>query len=108
MKRVYVILAIVGAILPYVFLTQFFIHEGLNLMGFLSALFANPPGFRIYVRSLIHLVRILDYDDARPKTWRQSQPLWLHRAECDGWAVLCSPGIPLCQNPEKLSRKSGA
>ena len=43
MKRVYVILAIVGAILPYVFLTQFFIHEGLKLTGFLSALFANPP-----------------------------------------------------------------
>ena len=42
MKHVYVILAIVGAILPYVFLTQFFIHEGLQLTGFLSALFANP------------------------------------------------------------------
>jgi hypothetical protein len=41
MKRVYLILAIVGAIVPYVFFIQFFSAEGINLGGFISALFAN-------------------------------------------------------------------
>ncbi|MCB9196794.1 MAG: DUF2834 domain-containing protein [Flavobacteriales bacterium] len=29
--------------MPYVFFTQFLIHEGLNLTGFLSALFLSLP-----------------------------------------------------------------
>jgi hypothetical protein len=41
MKRVYLILAIVGAIVPYFFFFQFFSAEGINLGIFISALFAN-------------------------------------------------------------------
>lgn len=41
MKRAYLILAIVGAILPYVFFTQFFSIEGVSLSGFIAPLFAN-------------------------------------------------------------------
>ena len=43
MKRLYLFLAIVGALLPYIFFTQFLISDGLNLPVFVSALFANPP-----------------------------------------------------------------
>lgn len=43
MKRLYLFLSIAGAILPYIFFTQYIISEGLNLPGFVSALFANPP-----------------------------------------------------------------
>ena len=41
MKKVYLILAIVGALVPYYFFLQFFSTEGANLGIFLSALFAN-------------------------------------------------------------------
>ena len=41
MKRVYLILTIVGAILPYIFFFRFFAIEGANIGGFISALFAN-------------------------------------------------------------------
>lgn len=41
MKRLYLILAILGAIAPYFFFFQFFTNEGLNLGNFVSALFAN-------------------------------------------------------------------
>lgn len=41
MKSLYLILAIVGAIVPYVFFFQFIQAEGLNLPAFLSALFVN-------------------------------------------------------------------
>ncbi len=42
MKTVYLILAIAGALLPYVFFIQHFSSEGVSLSRFVSALFANP------------------------------------------------------------------
>ena len=41
MQGVYLILALVGAIVPYVFFVQHFAAEGISLPGFVSALFAN-------------------------------------------------------------------
>ena len=41
MKRIYLILAIIGSIVPYYFFFQFFGAEGLNLPLFAKALFAN-------------------------------------------------------------------
>ena len=41
MKKIYLVLAIVGAILPYVFFFQFFQNEGINLPAFVGALFVN-------------------------------------------------------------------
>jgi hypothetical protein len=41
MKTVFLILAIIGAIVPYAFFLQFFSSEGVQLTGFISALFAN-------------------------------------------------------------------
>ncbi len=42
MKKLYLFLAIVGAVLPYVFFAQHFSSQGFGLSGFVSALFANP------------------------------------------------------------------
>ena len=42
MKQLYLVLAIVGAVLPYVFFIQHFSSEGVSLMAFLAAVFANP------------------------------------------------------------------
>jgi TRAP-type uncharacterized transport system fused permease subunit len=47
MKAVYLVLAIAGALIPYVFFTQHIAAEGTSLPGtslpnFVSALFANP------------------------------------------------------------------
>lgn len=41
MKRVYLVLAVVGAIAPYLFFFQFFSGEGLRLGSFVSAVFVN-------------------------------------------------------------------
>jgi hypothetical protein len=43
MKSLYLMLAIVGAVVPYGFFFGFIAAEGLNLSGFVSALFANGP-----------------------------------------------------------------
>ncbi len=42
MKTLYLVLAIVGAVLPYAFFIQHFSSEGFSLPGFVAALFANP------------------------------------------------------------------
>ena len=41
MKRVYLILAIVGAVVPYVFFAGYFAEAGLNPVGFVAAAFVN-------------------------------------------------------------------
>ncbi len=41
MKKVYLLLSVVGAIVPYLFFFQFIKAEGLNIPVFISALFVN-------------------------------------------------------------------
>ncbi|MEM8768427.1 MAG: DUF2834 domain-containing protein [Pseudomonadota bacterium] len=41
MKNVYLAFAIVGAVVPYLFFTGFFMESGLDLPLFIGALFAN-------------------------------------------------------------------
>jgi hypothetical protein len=49
MKRFYLILAVLGAILPYIFFGQYFLTSGLNLPGVITSLFVNPlvTGFTV-------------------------------------------------------------
>ena len=42
MKTLYLVMAVVGAVVPYAFFVQHFASEGTSLPGFVSALFANP------------------------------------------------------------------
>ena len=42
MKRLYLVLAIIGAVVPYVFFIQHFSSGGFSLLTFLRAMFANP------------------------------------------------------------------
>jgi hypothetical protein len=41
MKNIYLVLAIIGAIIPLAFFLQFFSAEGVNLSRFISGLFVN-------------------------------------------------------------------
>ena len=41
MKKLYLFLAIIGAIIPYLFFFQFIQAEGVNIPAFISALFVN-------------------------------------------------------------------
>lgn len=53
MKTLYLILAVVGAVVPYVFFIQHFSSEGVGLVGFVEALFANPAASGFTVDLLI-------------------------------------------------------
>lgn len=41
MKKVYLVLALLGAIVPYIFFFQFIQVEGVDILAFVSALFVN-------------------------------------------------------------------
>lgn len=75
MKNVYLALAIVGAVVPYVFFVRHFDQEGFALSSFVSALFANPAagGFTadLLVASAVFWIAIFRErrgDDA-PSPW---------------------------------------
>ncbi|MCI0330212.1 MAG: DUF2834 domain-containing protein [candidate division Zixibacteria bacterium] len=42
MKKLFLVLAVIGAILPYIFFIRHFSSEGFGLTGFVSAVFVNP------------------------------------------------------------------
>ena len=41
MKKIYLVMALLGALIPYLFFIQFFQVEGINLTLFVESLFAN-------------------------------------------------------------------
>jgi len=57
MKKLYLLLAIIGAIVPYTYFFQFFQIEGLNIPAFISSLFFNGAvagsTFDLLIASLI-------------------------------------------------------
>lgn len=63
MKTLYLVLAVVGAVLPYVFLVQHFASEGFSPGGLVTAVFANAAaaGFTadLLVTSLVFWVFML-------------------------------------------------
>ena len=41
MKNTYLVLAVIGAVVPYIFFVSFFMEHGVSLPSFISGLFAN-------------------------------------------------------------------
>tara|TARA_R110002073_G_scaffold125067_4_gene269564 strand:+ start:1525 stop:1830 length:306 start_codon:yes stop_codon:yes gene_type:complete len=71
MKQTYLIFAIVGTIVPYVFFGKFFLAEGINLIEFVQALFVNGAagGFTadLLIASAVFWVYMLGKKE--PKIW---------------------------------------
>lgn len=67
LRNTYLILAIVGAIAPYIFFIDFGLTQGLDLSGFLTALFANGAsgGFTVdlLISSLVFWVFMASRED---------------------------------------------
>lgn len=71
MKQVYLIGAILGAVVPYVFFIQHFNQHGVDLVGFINALFVNgaAAGFTadLLITSGIFWVYLVSKQE--PKLW---------------------------------------
>ena len=75
MKNVYLVLAIVGAIIPYLFFTPFILENGLDIMTFTEALFVNGAagGFSadlLFTSFVFWLFMIMQFRREKgPKPW---------------------------------------
>ena len=73
MTRVYLVLAIVGAAVPYYFFLQHFGTEGIALPAFVAAVFANPAasGFTsdLLLSSFVFWIFIFGAGEGGPRPW---------------------------------------
>lgn len=73
MKTVYLVAAIVGAVVPYYFFVQHFGAEGLSLAAFLRELFANPAasgGFAdLILSSVVFWIYMFTRGPDAPRPW---------------------------------------
>ena len=73
MKNVYLVAAILGAAIPYVFFVQHFGAEGLALPAFLAAVFATPAasGFAadLFISSFVFWIYMFQAGEGGPKPW---------------------------------------
>ncbi len=71
MKTLYLVLTVVGTVVPYVFFFQFFAASGINLPAFIGGLFANGAagGFSadLLITSLVFWLYL--YEQREPKLW---------------------------------------
>lgn len=73
MKNIYLALAIVGTVIPYVFFIQHVSADGLGIVAFIAESFANPvaSGFTadLLISSLVFWVFMFTADEDAPKPW---------------------------------------
>ncbi len=92
LKRFYLLAAVVGTIIPWLFFAGFFSAEGINIPSFVSSLFVNGAagGFSADVLISIVVFLVWSYTDAKQhglKRW------WLVLPAC--FAVGLSLALPL-------------
>jgi len=92
MKNVYLVLAVVGAVLPYVFFLQHFAAAGVGLPAFLAAVFANPAAAGaaadLVTSSVVFWVVLFATGDGAC-----ALPLWLYLRARDGQAADALAGV---------------
>ena len=75
-KKLYLLLAIGGAIVPYIFFIQHFADMGLSLSGFISALFVNGAAGGFTADVLISSLVFWIFMFARRGDGKAPGPLW--------------------------------
>ena len=73
MKNVYLVAAILGAVIPYFFFVQHFDAQGYALTAFLAQIFANPAasGFSadLVISSFVFWLFMFRAGEGAPKPW---------------------------------------
>lgn len=73
LKNVYLVLAIIGAIVPYFFFLQHFDATGYAISDFLAAVFATPAasGFTadLLITSFVFWIYMFNQNDRSPMPW---------------------------------------
>ncbi len=97
MKKIYLVLAIVGAIVPYVFFFQFFQAEGLGLAAFVEALFVNGAAGGFSADLLFTSFVFWLFMFTQQKKGQRARPLSVYSPESGHRFELRFTGVSLCQ-----------
>ncbi len=101
MKNVYLLLAVLGAVVPYAFFIPFMGTHGVDLMAFVGGLFANGAAGG-FTADLLITSGVLDL---HVLAGGRAETVAVHRAEPDDWPLLRAAGVPLRDHPR---RRGGA
>ena len=96
MKRLYLFLAVAGAILPYAFFTQHFLSQGVGLYTFVAALFVNPAAGGFTADLLFTSVVFWIFMFSTEKQGKRSNSHSFHCNQPANWAFMRCPGLSLC------------
>ena len=73
LKTVYLLMAIVGAVVPYLFFGSFFMAEGFDVLLFAQSVFANgaASGFAadLFISSFVFWAFMFSRQQSGPKPW---------------------------------------
>ena len=73
LKNIYLGLAIIGAVIPYVFFLQHFAATGYAISDFLAAVFATPAGSGfasdLLITSFVFWIYMFKQNDESPQPW---------------------------------------
>ncbi len=73
LKNIYLILAVIGAVIPVYFFLQHFAAAGYGLMDFIAGVFATPAssgfGADLLISSLVFWIYMFSQDENSPKPW---------------------------------------
>ena len=75
-KKIYLLLAVGGAVVPYIFLIQFFADAGLSPSEFISALFVNGAAGGLTADLMISSLVFWVFIFARSRDDKAPRPLW--------------------------------
>ena len=73
LKNIYLILAVIGAVIPVYFFLQHFAAAGYGLLDFIAGVFATPAssgfGADLLISSFVFWVYMFSQDKNSPKPW---------------------------------------
>ena len=104
MKKLYLSLAIIGAIVPYIFFFQFIQAEGLNIPAFISALFVNGAAGGFSADLLLASCIFWLFYVSRSQRIRWTKTTSIHCPESYYWIVL-RPCQLTCMHEKKRSNE---
>ena len=96
MKKVYLVLAVIGAIVPYLFYFDFIQVEGLSISLFLRSLFVNGAAGGFSADVLLSTVVFWVFIFHQLRKPNNPKPHLFVFLSLNGWLELCFTCLPIC------------
>ena len=93
MKRLYLILALAGFVLPYYFFISFLAQHGLNLSLLVEQLFGTPISTFFAVDLIMTAIVFWVFVLQEARRLQHEPPLGVRGRDIAGWSVVCAAAL---------------